>query len=59
MFRCETLHGRSRQLYRMPAFEALGLARHHAAIMAGMNLSPGIVGSAATPEHLSFDSWRA
>jgi len=58
MFRCETLHGRSRQLDKMPAAEAISLARQYVDLMADLNLSPGIIGSAAGPDRLSFDAWR-
>ena len=57
-FRNETLVGKSRQLDKMPAHEALNLARRYVDLTSDLDLSPGISGSASTPDRLSFDAWR-
>lgn len=57
LYRCVKLVGHSRQLYQMPAADALDLARRYIAITADLDLRPGI--SVGAPSDKSaFRSWR-
>lgn len=58
LYRCEKLVvRRTVQLYKMPAADALDMARRYIAITDGLDLRPGI--SIGTPSDKSaFHSWR-
>lgn len=58
LYRCEKLVvRRTVQLYKMPAADALDMARRYIAITDGLDLRPGIsVGR--LPEKSGFEGWR-